>query len=107
MNFFLVFQVIKARKAYDIQYPALYAPSGSKYEKEFNSVQRAHQNTLENFAPIQILMIVNGLLYPKLAALLGFVWVAGRVIYGIGYASGGPQGRKIGGMVSHLSLIHI
>ena len=47
MNFYLMVNVVMARKKYDIQYPALYAPAGHKYEKEFNSVQRAHQNTLE------------------------------------------------------------
>ena len=42
MNIFLMIQVVKARKMYDIVYPALYAPADHKNEKEFNCVQRAH-----------------------------------------------------------------
>merc|ERR1712194_751483 len=83
MNTFLVIQVVVARKKYGVQYPALYAPQGHKNETEFNSVQRAHQNTLENWASIQILMILNGLVNPR-------------------YAAGGPTGRRMGGIVSHL-----
>merc|ERR1711935_70876 len=99
---FLVIQVVVARKKYGVQYPALYAPQGHKNETEFNSVQRAHQNTLENWASIQILMILNGLVNPRYAAGFGAVWVVGRVIYGFGYATGGPTGRRMGGIVSHL-----
>ena len=50
LNIYLSINVAMARKKYDVQYPALYAPNGHKYEKEFNSVQRAHQNTLESFS---------------------------------------------------------
>ena len=48
MNTYLVVNVIKARKKYDIKYPLLYAPPDHKHAKEFNCVQRAHQNTLES-----------------------------------------------------------
>jgi glutathione S-transferase len=79
----------------------LYASGTSKSAKAFNCVQRAHQNTLENWAPVQITMIVNGLVNPRWAALFGAVWVVGRCIYGYGYAQGADN-RKLGGAVSHL-----
>eukprot|EP00929_Paragymnodinium_shiwhaense_P082958 TRINITY_DN439_c0_g1_i1.p1 TRINITY_DN439_c0_g1~~TRINITY_DN439_c0_g1_i1.p1 ORF type:complete len:144 (-),score=32.13 TRINITY_DN439_c0_g1_i1:164-595(-) len=101
-NTYLVANVVMARKKYDVQYPALYAPEGHKYAKEFNCVQRAHQNTLENWAPVQLLMAFNGILYPKFAAACGALWALGRIIYGRGYANGGPQGRMLGGLISHL-----
>merc|ERR1712224_655796 len=101
-NFYLMFNVVMARKKYGVKYPALYAPESHPNAKEFNSVQRAHQNTLENWGPVQILMAFNGIMHPKFAAACGTLWAAGRVIYGYGYATKGPEGRKLGGMVSHL-----
>ncbi len=45
------------------------APESShKDHEKFNAAQRAHQNTLENWAPVQILMLVNGLFFPSQAA---------------------------------------
>jgi glutathione S-transferase len=40
MNIFLIVQVAKARKKYDVQYPKLYAEGNDKKANEFNSVQR-------------------------------------------------------------------
>ena len=102
MNFYLMVNVVMARKKYDIQYPALYAPAGHKYEKEFNSVQRAHQNTLESLGPVMLQMMACGLKHPITAATCGALYVLGRVIYGYGYAKGGPEGRMAGGIITHL-----
>ena len=71
-----------------MQYPALYAPPGHKNELEFNSVQRAHQNTLESYGPVMVQMMACGLKYPVTAAVCGALYVFGRVIYGYGYAKG-------------------
>ena len=105
MNTYLIINVAMARKKYDIQYPLLYAPPGHKNEKEFNCVQRAHQNTLESYSFVMLNMCLCGLVYPKTSAALGFIWVVGRVIYGAGYASGGPSGRTLGGIIAHLGDI--
>lgn len=70
------------------QYPALYAPPGHKNEFEFNSVQRAHQNTLESYGPVMVQMMACGLKYPVTAAVCGALYVLGRVIYGYGYGKG-------------------
>mmetsp|Transcript_989 Transcript_989/g.1531 ORF Transcript_989/g.1531 Transcript_989/m.1531 type:complete len:151 (-) Transcript_989:74-526(-) len=102
MNIFLSVQVSMARKKYDVQYPTMYADASKKDADKFNCVQRAHQNTLETWAPVTILALVNGLVYPKASAALFGVWQLGRVIYGIGYAKGGPKGRMAGGILSHL-----
>ena len=105
MNGYLTFNVAMARRQYKIEYPALYAPPDHKYEKEFNSVQRAHQNTLESYAIVMLQTALCGLVYPKTSALFGGIWTVGRVIYGYGYAKGGPSGRTFGGFVSHLGDI--
>eukprot|EP00746_Dinoflagellata_sp_MGD_P011269 gnl/MRDRNA2_/MRDRNA2_123576_c0_seq1.p1 gnl/MRDRNA2_/MRDRNA2_123576_c0~~gnl/MRDRNA2_/MRDRNA2_123576_c0_seq1.p1 ORF type:complete len:162 (+),score=20.25 gnl/MRDRNA2_/MRDRNA2_123576_c0_seq1:84-569(+) len=102
MNFFLTFQVIIARKKYNVHYPNLYAPHGHKDGEKFNCVQRAHQNTLESWSMVMITMLAVGLVYPTAAALSGLAWVIGRFVYGFGYALGNPSFRMPGGILSHL-----
>lgn len=102
MNIYLTINVALARRKYDVKYPALYAPVGHKHEVAFNCVQRAHQQTLESFSYVMLLTAVNGLVYPLTAAGCGAVYCVGKVIYGYGYATGGPEGRQIGGAISHL-----
>lgn len=95
--------VMSARKKYKVEYPLLYAPESNKEADKFNSVQRAHQNTLvESYPGVMIQMLVTGLFYPLAAASFGALWAIGRLIYFKGYSTGGPQGRMIGGLVSHL-----
>jgi len=47
-------------------------------------------------------MCICGLIHPVSSAVFGAVWVVGRVVYGYGYAVGGPQGRMAGGLISHV-----
>merc|ERR1712224_678815 len=84
------------------QVPSAYAPAGHKHETEFNCVQRAHQNTLENYPAVMLQTVITGLMYPKLAAAFGATWVLGRAVYGYGYATGNPSNRGPGGLISHL-----
>jgi glutathione S-transferase len=95
-------QVVQARKKYDVQYPALYAPPDHKYAKEFNCVQRAHQNTLESWASVQVLTIVNGIVFPVTSAICNGIWVVGRFIYIQGYGTGDPDKRMLGAILSHV-----
>jgi glutathione S-transferase len=88
-----------------VKYPTLYAPEGHKHYIEFNSIQRAHQNTLETWAPVMMLMMALGLFSPKPAAGLGLVWVVARFIYGYGYATHGPNGRMIGALLSYAGIL--
>jgi glutathione S-transferase len=102
LNIFLTVQVAKARGKYDVKYPNLYAPESNKNADAFNSIQRAHQNTLESLPLVLSTMFATGLVYPLASALCGSIWVGGRFLYGLGYAANGPKGRQIGGMISHL-----
>ena len=54
-------------------------PSLTEYIiKEFNCVQRAHQNTLENLPTFFFLLATAGVGYPKYATATGLVWVVAR-----------------------------
>ena len=90
------------RTKYGIKYPQMYAEKSDEHHKEFNCVQRAHQNTLEWLPMCQILTLANGLVYPITSAALLGVWTVGRIFYIQGYGSGRPENRMFGAMVSHL-----
>jgi len=49
-----------------------------------------------------VLMVVNGILLPKTSALCGGFITLGRIVYGIGYALKGPDGRLPGAIIAHL-----
>ena len=68
----------------------------------FNCIQRAHQNTLEGINNVRLLAVLNGFLLPKYCGILLGIYSVGRIIYGWGYASGGPKGRVTGSLISHL-----
>ena len=115
-NFSLTGIVIKARKKYGIKYPTLYATAqdidekGGKCKNQadvdaYNSAQRCHQQTSENIATIQLCGALNGLLFPRFAGACLMLYSVGRFLYGRGYASKGPEGRRLGGGISHLGDI--
>ncbi|RHY48875.1 hypothetical protein DYB28_007816 [Aphanomyces astaci] len=59
VNFWAGFKVGAARKRYNIKYPQMYAEKGDKNFVEFNCVQRAHQNVLENLPVFLALLFVS------------------------------------------------
>jgi len=101
-NQYLVVGVMQARKKYGVKYPNLYAPPGHKNEEAFNCAQRAHQNTVESQALFLVELVIVGLFYPLFAATCGALYSVGRILYGYGYATKGPDGRLIGSLISHL-----
>jgi len=94
------FKVGAARKKYNVEYPDMY----SKDSKIFNCIQRSHQNTLENIPTFMFLLTTAGFSHPKVSAAAGWVWIAGRIVYAIGYNTGEPKAR-VKGAFGYLGLL--
>jgi len=92
VNIWMVLNVVKARKQYNVKYPALYSPDNDK----FNCIQRVHQNTLENYPSFLLLLLFGGFQYPKISAGAGVVYLVSRIAYACGYYTGDPDKRRWG-----------
>ncbi|CAN6303801.1 unnamed protein product [Urochloa humidicola] len=105
LNFWMSFQVGKARKKYKVFYPTLYAvESENKDAKLFNCVQRGHQNSLETMPLFFAVLLLGGLRHPAAAAVLSALYTVARFFYFKGYATGDPRNRyKIGVRLSALA----
>jgi glutathione S-transferase len=99
----MAMRVMNARKQYSVEFPDLY----SKDNKVFNCIQRAHQNTLENYPQFLLLLMVGGLQYPRISAAAGVIYLLGRIAYAVGYSTGEPDKRKYGafGFIGMVLLI--
>ncbi|KAM0022018.1 putative glutathione transferase [Helianthus debilis subsp. tardiflorus] len=106
LNFYMSFQVGRARKKYNVMYPALYATEADTEDyKLFNCIQRGHQNSLETLPFFFVLMVVGGLKHPVICSGLGVVYTIARFFYFTGYSSGDPNGRLPIGGFNNLALL--
>ncbi len=97
--------VMKARKQFGVSYPALYADEATnKSAKEFNCVQRAHQNSLENLPGFYALLLAAGTRFPIAASIAAAVYLLGRIVYFRGYSTGEPKARSKGAFLHFGSL---
>ncbi|MCO5548452.1 hypothetical protein L7F22_001909 [Adiantum nelumboides] len=94
-------QVSLQRKKCGLKYPKMYE---DKDRSVFNCYQRAHQNTLESFPAVLMLLLLGGLAYPLTSSVFGMIWVAGRLVYSLCYYSGDPR-ERIKGMWHTLGLL--
>lgn len=111
-NITLMMGVGAARKKFGVKLPVLYAtaamidPKGKLKDQScvdaYNCAQRAHQNTVESMATVQIFAVVEGLMFPRFAGGCLALYAVGRVLYGYGYRNNGASGRLAGSMISHL-----
>lgn len=75
---------------------------------EFNTHQRVHLNFVESIGFILALLIVNGLQFPLLSGILGWVYFFGRLLYTLGYLSKkGPNGRETGALLMLLATLSL
>jgi len=90
-------RVVAARKKYKVDLPAAYADQAAAEKdpgkKAFNCIQRGHQNALETLPHTLAFLLIGGVKHPLIASGAGLLWIAGRVGYMAGYASGIPDKR--------------
>jgi glutathione S-transferase len=99
MYFAVTMNVGRARYQYGVKPPAMTGDPG------FECAVRIQQNTLEQlvfFLPL--LWLFAHYLNPLWAAILGGIWVLGRILYAIGYAQA-PEKRAPGFALSSLSSL--
>merc|ERR1711894_262034 len=96
--FVLMYKSIKvglARKEFGIKYPKLYSDENEGNNK-FNCIQRAHQNSLENYPQFLFLLATGGISHPVLSSIAGLIYLAGRLAFAKGYYTGNPENRRWG-----------
>merc|ERR1712141_326431 len=89
----------EAREKYKVELPTMYSDT----EQMSNCYQRVHQNTLERIPLFLAILLLAGLFNSIIAAVIGAIWVAGRVIYSVGYYSGVPNNRIVGSLMNLLA----
>jgi glutathione S-transferase len=79
--FFLGTRVAVARRKFDVKLPA------TTGNPDFERIYRVHANTLE-WMPTYLIPLWLCALYLNdiVAAVLGLVWIAGRILYFVGYS---------------------
>ncbi|XP_063900941.1 glutathione S-transferase 3, mitochondrial-like [Zophobas morio] len=90
------FNVSRARKEYNIDYPQMYADSNDENGKKFNCIQRAHQNVVENISTHYLLLLFSAIFRPEYAAICALIRNLGFITFVCGYSSGDPSKRKQG-----------
>ena len=104
VNFYHGHLVTVERKAAGVPYPNAYASAAECKESlakyRFNCAQRAHSNYLENLPMFVTGAAISGLKYPVASAVMGAVWLIGRIAYLHGYINSshtsGGKGRYQG-----------
>ena len=96
--FWMGLRVARARSQYGVTAPAV---TGNE---DFERVFRAHQNTLE-WLPLYLPSLWLFAIYwdSNVAAILGVVWIVGRILYGLGYAKAAGS-RSLGFMIQALAV---
>jgi uncharacterized membrane protein YecN with MAPEG domain len=93
------FRVSQLRVKYQVQAPATIGPP------EFERAFRAHANTVENMILYIPLLWMAAFFYGgQIPFWLGLLWIAGRVLYILGYSQGDTAKRRPGAMLSYAAL---
>ena len=72
---------------------------------DFGNRQRSHLKQLEDLPLALVLVFGSGIFTPHLAAGAGVWYAIGRYMMGLGYVSGGPEGRHPWGYLTTLALV--
>ena len=73
--------------------------------QDYERAQRIHMNTLEYLVPFLVLLWMCAIFWEPLpAAILGILWLFGRIVYAIGYWSA-PKRRYPGFFLAMVAII--
>ena len=98
LTFVLALNVARTRARHGVPAPSM---SG---HPAFERATRIHANTAEQLAAfLAALWLYAIYLQPLAAAILGFVWIVGRIVYAFGYAADPPK-RIAGFVISMIAL---
>lgn len=96
--FWMSLQVARARAKCGIQAPAMTG------DPVLERTIRAHYNTLEWLPLLLVPMWLFALYWSDLvAAILGLVWIVGRIVYQVGYVAD-PKKREVGFLIQALAV---
>jgi uncharacterized membrane protein YecN with MAPEG domain len=99
LSIVLAVNVARKRVRYGVQAPSM---SG---HPEFERAFRIHANTVEYLAPfLAALWLCAIYLQPLVAAIVGVVWIVGRIVYAFGYSAAAAK-RTPGFGISMAALI--
>ncbi|KAJ2804488.1 hypothetical protein H4R20_002485, partial [Coemansia guatemalensis] len=95
---------------YNVEYPD---NGGGRYSDKlsdedwikFNNIKRVSDHYTEQVGLVLSMLMMAGLFQPELAASLGATFIFGRFLFGRGYISKGPEGRKVGGFIASISFL--
>lgn len=87
-----------ARRKYNVKAPAITGP------EPFERAIRVQTNTLEQIVPFLPCLWICAAFFPLPAAIIGAVWVIGRIIYGLSYYAD-PAKRGLGFTISIIATV--
>ena len=70
--------------------------AGYKAWYEFNTAQRVHIQYMESVTQVLCMQLFAGLQWPLPTMVIGIIYLIGRILYTMGYKSGGVKGRVYG-----------
>ena len=88
----------RARGKYDVKAPALTGP------EPFERAVRVQTNTLEQIVPFLACLWICANFFPMPAAIIGAVWVVGRIIYALSYYAD-PARRGLGFTIAIIATV--
>ena len=99
LYFFMATQVATAHRRFGVKLPAMTGHPG------FERIYRVHANTLEWMPTFLVSLWLCAVYFSDIAAaVLGLVWIAGRVVYFVGYSKA-VEGRLPGFFIQSSACI--